>query len=1063
MRILKLRLCNLNSLSGEWEIDFTHPDYVNEGLFAIVGPTGAGKSTILDAICLALYGQTPRLGRITKSDNDIMSRQHGECWAEVSFSTEQGAFRAHWYQHRARKLASGPLQGARHELSELTSGRILEEKLSLVPAQVEQLSGLDFERFTRSVMLAQGQFAAFLHADDSQRSELLEQLTGTDIYADISKKVFHRAKQTKDELQQLKSSLGDVELLSEEAQDELSKSMAAYQQELNQFERTLHQRQQAAQWVQRLTELRHKKAKLDDKENLLAQQLKAFESKREALKRDQEIRPHASDIKQCEYFAEQTKLLKQRLLELNEETQRAIKAHDQVAAEQTEQEAEHQQLLQQWRVVEPQIEAAVKLDQALEFTQQRLEEARSQQQTLEAEHQALMSDINARQQQLTEEQESLSERERWLEKHQERQQLPMKVALLEQSLTTMQQQSENETALEAQITSLQESFQTLEQRPVDEQYRQQQQALREQQRELERTLQQVQQDTQQFKLQQRFEQQRHLLSDGQPCPLCGAKEHPLTAHETKQDASLDMQLMQNEERQLELQQQLKQVSERWQTLNLEQAVTASEQKQGLAELSRQLQQTYQQLEALKQAQKATLEKWRPLLQAYQLLPKQELQPQLLVESLPHLEELAREYEQKAGLLTSTQQTLAVASQELTQAKAQQGKLAKACKEQNEQYQRHAQAMQDQREQRQQYFNGAPTSEVRAKHQKLLQQSEQKLQHVVQEAQKLRDRRLKLEQQIEHAQESLSRYQQQYDVLIKQLTTLCTDLGYDDVKALARALLTDNEYRVYSNQAQQLAMQQQQLEAEAKLLQQQLAEATAHQPEDAELNQQHIADLKQQLAQRQQALGAAAEKLRQHEQASARYQRIVEQIEQQQQQVQDWELLNGMIGSQEGKKYRNFAQGLTFAVMIDYANEKLKKMTDRYLLVHDHLQGLNVNVIDDYQAGEVRSTKNLSGGESFIVSLALALGLAQMASSRVRVDSLFLDEGFGTLDPDTLDTALDTLASLRQEEKMIGLISHVGALQDRIPTQLSVVPGSAGRSMLKGPGVNRVGETSQTDL
>ena len=127
----------------------------------------------------------------------------------------------------------------------------------------------------------------------------------------------------------------------------------------------------------------------------------------------------------------------------------------------------------------------------------------------------------------------------------------------------------------------------------------------------------------------------------------------------------------------------------------------------------------------------------------------------------------------------------------------------------------------------------------------------------------------------------------------------------------------------------------------------------------------------------------------------------------------------------------------------------------HLLIRDEEQPLELNVIDNYQAGEIRSTKNLSGGESFIVSLALALGLSQMASRNVRVDSLFLDEGFGTLDEDALETALETLAGLRQDGKLIGVISHVAALKERIGTQIQVIPESGGRSSLSGPGCRRI--------
>jgi exonuclease SbcC len=128
------------------------------------------------------------------------------------------------------------------------------------------------------------------------------------------------------------------------------------------------------------------------------------------------------------------------------------------------------------------------------------------------------------------------------------------------------------------------------------------------------------------------------------------------------------------------------------------------------------------------------------------------------------------------------------------------------------------------------------------------------------------------------------------------------------------------------------------------------------------------------------------------------------------------------------------------------------MSDRYLLIRDEKLPLELNVIDNYQAGEIRSTKNLSGGESFIVSLALALGLSHMASRKVRVDSLFLDEGFGTLDEEALETALETLAGLHQCGKLIGIISHVPALKERIRTQLAINPVSGGKSVITGPGV-----------
>ena len=202
---------------------------------------------------------------------------------------------------------------------------------------------------------------------------------------------------------------------------------------------------------------------------------------------------------------------------------------------------------------------------------------------------------------------------------------------------------------------------------------------------------------------------------------------------------------------------------------------------------------------------------------------------------------------------------------------------------------------------------------------------------------------------------------------------------------------------------------------------------------------------------QQEIGGIRQKLENNSNLKHKQQEQVKAIEAQRHECSRWDLLHELIGSADGKKYRNFAQGLTFEMMVGHANRQLQKMTDRYLLIREKDQPLELCVIDNYQAGEVRSTKNLSGGESFIVSLSLALGLSNMASRNVRVDSLFLDEGFGTLDEETLETALETLAGLHQDGKLIGVISHVPALKERIATQIQVEPQTGGRSRISGPG------------
>ncbi|MBU1535714.1 AAA family ATPase, partial [Myxococcota bacterium] len=285
MKILQVRFKNLNSLVGEWEIDMTHPAFASDGIFAITGPTGAGKTTILDAICLGLYGRTPRLSKITRSGNEIMSRQTGECFAEVTFETQAGRYRCHWSQHRARKKPDGELQAPKHEIADADSGVIFESKIRGVADQIESATGMDYDRFTRSMLLAQGGFAAFLQAAPDDRAPILEQITGTEIYSRISMRVHEHQRKERDQLTILQAETAGIVILEPQQEKEIGQELMAKQKEETALAARSADTGKAILWLTAIDGLRQEIINLADEARTLQSDTDAFKPDREKLDR----------------------------------------------------------------------------------------------------------------------------------------------------------------------------------------------------------------------------------------------------------------------------------------------------------------------------------------------------------------------------------------------------------------------------------------------------------------------------------------------------------------------------------------------------------------------------------------------------------------------------------------------------------------------------------------------------------------------------------------------------------------------------------------------------------
>lgn len=206
-----------------------------------------------------------------------------------------------------------------------------------------------------------------------------------------------------------------------------------------------------------------------------------------------------------------------------------------------------------------------------------------------------------------------------------------------------------------------------------------------------------------------------------------------------------------------------------------------------------------------------------------------------------------------------------------------------------------------------------------------------------------------------------------------------------------------------------------------------------------------------LQQDMQAVNEIGFRLREDATNKQRIGQLLQNIERQSQVVDNWAKLNEIIGSADGKKFRQIAQEYTLDVLLTYANVHLEVLSKRYVLQRIP-NSLGLQVLDQDMGDEVRTVYSLSGGESFLVSLALALGLASLSSSRMKVESLFIDEGFGSLDPATLNIAMDALERLHNQGRKVGVISHVQEMTERIPVQIKVSKQQSGKSKVEVVGV-----------
>ena len=1008
MQIRKIRFENIHSLRGLHEVDFGSGILAEAGLFAITGPTGSGKSTLLDVITLALFNRIARVDKnisntILEDDGGIMTRNMKSCFAEVEYRVNGRDYRCHWSIERNR---NNNLNARKQELVDIQNDTIIESGTK-TPTLNEEIIGLSYDQFVKAMVLAQGEFSKLLQADRSDRNKLLEDITGARSYREIGKAVYQRYSSIKREVERKEEGLKNIIVLTEEEIADKKTNLEALNVQKPKLQNTLRELSEKIKVRADLNAKRAEQAKLQENKETLRRFNNDFESDKNRLEKHEKLVKYRDVIREfdlvCKAF---------------DETTTEITRHEKRIAEnhtlRQNLHASASKLLNQ-PVVSEEVHEKLEAFRAKISELQLTEKERQNEANLYANQaKALVRKIREgghamrpidHPRELKAEIDGLSERVKT--------QLHGNLAETTESLNAKSDELRKaaETASELltkkkEELRLRKEIQTLRNRLASEKKemaadREKIPVLQAEIARLEGEIHTLNKEVEHRRKHQSLEAHRAELNPGDPCPLCGSTDHPYASDQPVFEAKDDL---------LKNKQELVKVK--------------SETKARLVQKTELIAETIMRIESdtegLMKEEAANRSQLEKLAEALNLNPNagaDDLQQQKaqIGERQARLETLKKAIHLRS-LLTETMESLIHWEESLhayNEAKENRGKL----------------------------YSGP---DINKDVQNLSTQITLNASEIA-----------AAENHLSALSEKLSVAKSRKSTEAENLTGILNAENLRSIDALREAILPEEKAKKIRDRAIQLKEGEARLNETEKNLN--LALENLTRKDDSQRSDEELktafAEAETNWNQLAENIGKITQSLEDDEKTRQRQNAVRDQLEKLKKDQRLWKTMNELIGDATGNKFSNFVQDLTLEQLIGYANRRLMEFTDRYILdiptAEEAIKSDTLKVFDKYLGNSRRSVRTLSGGETFLVSLAMAFALSDVASRNVKIESLFIDEGFGTLDPDTLDQAITILEKMQNEgDKSVGVISHVGALKERITTQIQLDKSSLGYSTIR---------------